>query len=144
MDKQPEIDIQRELDMLQGDKPTKVTIPRTKHQVGIGWLRKNTGRKVTSLLLNSRKDDKFEDTVFAKAAAYIVLNGYFKIAFFHWFLWRWYYYIKQYDDSQLLPIIECGKKKAPQIPYFLGMAYLNGLKDTVVAMKRERADTSHQ
>lgn len=142
MDKQPEIDIQRELDKLCDNKPTKITIPRTKHQVGIGWLKRNTSRKITSLLLNSRKDDKFEDTVFAKAASYIVLNGYFKITLFHWFLWRWYYYIRQYDEYQLLPIIECGKKKAPQIPYLLGMAYLNGLKDTVVAMKREEVSTS--
>mgnify|MGYP000113932552 FL=1 len=46
----------------------------------------------------------------SKCAAAIVLNGYWKILFFYWFLWRWFFYVMQYSDEELLPLIETGKK----------------------------------
>lgn len=45
-----------------------------------------------------------------KAAAIYTLNGLFKLHLCYWFRWRWFYYIRQYDDIQLQPILAEGKK----------------------------------
>lgn len=39
------------------------------------------------------------------------LNGYWKIKFLYPFLWRWFFYIKQYGDHELMKVIAVGKKK---------------------------------
>ncbi|WP_052340671.1 hypothetical protein [Bacteroides sp. 14(A)] len=57
----------------------------------ISWMRNRTRRKVTDIFLEEKEEDK----VSAKCAAALVLNGYFKIKFFYWLLWRWFYYVKQ-------------------------------------------------
>ena len=73
----------------------------------VEWMRNGTKRKVTHIMLTEKEDDK----VNSKCAAAIVLNGYWKILFFYWFLWRWFFYVMQYSDEELLPLIETGKKK---------------------------------
>lgn len=73
----------------------------------VAWMRNGTKRKVTHIMLTEKEDDK----VNSKCAAAIVLNGYWKILFFYWFLWRWFFYVMQYSDEELLPLIETGKKK---------------------------------
>ena len=72
----------------------------------VAWMRNGTKRKVTHIMLTEKEDDK----VNSKCAAAIVLNGYWKILFFYWFLWRWFFYVMQYSDEELLPLIETGKK----------------------------------
>lgn len=142
--KQPSLDIQRELDLLKEDKPTEVTIPYTNKTYKIGWLRHDTISKLTEMLNKKAKTPREEGLVFSKAMAFIVLNDYWKIRLFHPFLWRWYAYVKQYSDYQILPMIETAKKKAPQIPYFLGMTYLIGLKDSHATMSREEVERMHR
>lgn len=142
--KQPNLDIQRELDRLKNDKPSKVAIPNTKKVCKIDWIRRNTLSKLTSVLNQEGKNPKQEDVVFCKAMALLVLNDYWKILFFYPILWRWYAYIRQYSEYQILPIIEEAKKKVPQIPYLLGMTYLLGLKDTHATMTREEVEHLHR
>lgn len=72
----------------------------------IGWLRNRARRKLTDIVLNEKDDSK----VSSKCSAALVLNGYFKIKFFYWFLWRWFYYVMQYSDKELLPLVELCKK----------------------------------
>lgn len=75
-----------------------------------------------------------------KAAAIIILDGYWKLKFRYWFLWRWFYYVKQYDNIQLMPILETGKKKVPlQQFYFITMS-LTEAKDTLMRMRTEEAE----
>lgn len=141
--KQPTLDIQRELGLLAENTPEEVTIPYTNKKIRIGWMHNKTIRKITDVLNSKAKSPKDEDKVLCKAAALIVLNGYWKIKLFYPFLWRWYAYVKEYHDYQMLPIIETAKKKAPQIPYFLCMTYLTGLKDTLATMSREEVERMH-
>lgn len=142
--KQPTLDIQRELDLLAENTPTEVTIPYTKKVYKIGWMKNRTIRKITQVLNSKAKRPQDEDVVLCKAMALIVLNGYWKIRLFYPILWRWYAYVRQYSDYQILPIIETAKKKAPQIPYFLSMTYLTGLKDSLATMSREEVERMHR
>ena len=142
--KQPTLDIQRELDLLAEDIPTEVTIPYTKKVYKIGWIKNKTIRKITQVLNSKAESPNDEDVILCKAMALIVLNGYWKIRLFYPFLWRWFAYVKQYTDYQILPIIEVAKKKAPQIPYFLSMTYLTGLKDSLATMSREEVERMHR
>lgn len=142
--KQPSLDIQRELDLLAENTPTEVTIPYTKKVYKIGWMKNKTIRKITEVLNSKAKNPREEDLVLCKAMALIVLNGYWKIRLFYPILWRWFAYVKQYSDYQILPIIETAKKKAPQIPYYVSMTYLTGLKDSLATMSREEVERMHR
>ena len=132
------------MSLLAENTPEEVTIPYTNKKIKIGWMHHKTIRKITDVLNEKAKSAKDEDIVLCKAAALIVLNGYWKIKLFYPVLWRWYAYVKEYQDYQLLPIIEMAKKKAPQIPYFLGMTYLTGLKDSLATMSREEVERMHR
>jgi hypothetical protein len=142
--KQPKIDIQRELDACASDIPEVVIIPNTKKKIKLKWIKRGTNRKISNLLNSSDKSNKYEDTLLAKQAALIVLNGYFRIALFYPFLWRWYYYVKQYNDYQLYTIIDIGKKKVQQMPYLMAMTYLHGLNDVLMAMTRDEVNPSNR
>lgn len=142
--KQPTLDIQRELDRLAENIPTEVTIPYTNKTYKVGWLHHDTIRKITLVMNEKARKPEDEDKVLYKAMALIVLNGVWKIFFFYPILWRWFAYVKQYHDYQMLPIIELAKKKVPQIPYFLSMTYLTGLKDSHAAMSREEVERMHR
>lgn len=142
--KQPTLDIQRELDLLVENTPTEVAIPYTNKVYKIGWMHNKTIRKITELLNSKPRNARDEDLVLSKAMALIVLNGYWRIRLFYPILWRWYAYVKQYHDYQILPIIETAKKKAPQIPYYLSMTYLTGLKDSLATMSREEVERMHR
>lgn len=99
----------------------------------IGWLRNRARRKLTDIVLNEKDDSK----VSSKCSAALVLNGYFKIKFFYWFLWRWFYYVMQYSDKELLPLVELCKKKVQVEDYCIITISLTEMRDTIKAMTRE-------
>jgi hypothetical protein len=115
-----------------------VTIGKKKFKVG--WLKRGTLRKFTNIMLNRKDDLASESKVTCKLAAVVRLNGYWSIKFFYSFVWRWYYYIKQYNDDVLLPIIEEGKKKVQLQEYYTIMMLSQGLKDTHKTMTREEVN----
>ena len=98
---------EEQLNDIMENKPTLVELRGKK--ISIGWLKRGTIRKFTEIM--SKKDN--DDKVSCQAVAAIVLNGYWAIKFRWWFLWRWYFYIKQYGDDELGPIIAMAKKKIP-------------------------------
>lgn len=142
MKKQPEIDIQRELDALADDRPEIVPIPNTRRKVKVGWLKNETIRRLSKIQLSKRSDSRFERQIASRMAALIILNGFWKIKLFYPLLWRWYYYIRQYSDYQMLPIVETGKKKVVPIPSWLVMTYLQGFNDTLATMTRKEVAAS--
>lgn len=144
MQKQPDIDIQRVLDALADNKPEVVEIPNTKRKVKIGWLHNETIRRISALYLSKKDTSRYERQLSSRLAAFIVLNGYWRIKLFYPFLWRWYYYIRQYSDYQLLPIVETGKKKVTPIPSWLIMTYLQGFNDTLATMTRKEVAATRQ
>ena len=56
------------------------------------------------------------------------------------FLWRWFFYIKQYGDHELMKVIAVGKKKIPVEDYLTATIYLTAMKDTMMTMTKEEAE----
>ena len=105
--------------------------------VKIYWLGYFAIRKMTDVMINEKED---EQSVLCKCVAAIKLNGYWKIKFLWWFVWRWYFYVKQYTEQELLPIVECAKKKVPLEPYLTATILLTAMKDTAMQMTRKEAE----
>lgn len=156
---QPGAEAQKEYLSLINDDPTEVEILRTNKKYKIHWLKNGQLTKLSRLLLRKRSTEKkenettgidaldaiLEDNKLAcKAAAIYILNGYWKIRFRYWILWRWFYYIKQYDNLQLLPILSEGKKKVPLIQFFNSTTFLIGAKGTLMQMRTEEAERTLQ
>ena len=125
---------ERELSSIMNDEKTEVVFGKKK--VKVSWLKRATLRKYSSIMVENAE----ESQVTCKLAAVIRLNGYFRLKLFYPFLWRWYYYIKQYDDKVLLPLIAEGKKKVQLQEYYLIMMLSHDLRDTLQTMTREEAN----
>ena len=111
--------------------------------------------KLTRLLLHKKSIDEqkttgsevfdaiLEDTKLAcKAAAIIVLNGYWKLKFRYWYLWRWFYYVRQYDNIQLQKILEVGKKKVPLNQFYATIMSLTEAKDSLMRMRAKEVEAT--
>lgn len=152
---QPTIEEQRQYKSLENNTPTEVTIPRTRKKYLVHWLKHCQIEYLTKLLIRKQKtDDKDRNEndvnvldvissdakLSCKAAAIYTLNGLFKLHLYYWFRWRWFYYIKQYDDIQLQPILAEGKKKVPLMQFFAATTSLIGAKDTLLQMTMMEAE----
>lgn len=152
---QPTIEEQRQYKSLENNTPTEVTIPRTRKKYLVHWLKHCQIEYLTKLLIRKQKtDDKDRNEndvnvldvissdakLSCKAAAIYTLNGLFKLHLCYWFRWRWFYYIKQYDDIQLQPILAEGKKKVPLMQFFAATTSLIGAKDTLLQMTMMEAE----
>lgn len=111
-------------------------VPLRQKKKKISWMRRGTIRKFTDIMLKGGNDDK----VSCQAAAAVVLNGYWSIKFRWWYLWRWYYYVKQYTDSELGPLLVTAKKKIPFRDYLAVTILLTAMKDTMMQMTKAEAD----
>ncbi len=136
--RQPTIEEERLLNSVVEDEVSRVDVRGTTYK--LKYMRNATIRKITNVMLEDGDDSK----VSSKCAALMVLNGYFKIKFFYWFLWRWFYYVKQYLEIELHPLIDEGKKKVRAEDYYINTIFLIGMKDTMIAMTREEAERFRQ
>lgn len=84
----------------------------------VRWMHPATCDWVTSLMEREGNDNK----VLSQCAALIVLNGFWKSHLLYWLLWRWYYYVRQYNAQELTPLFETAQKKTAQVE---AVAYLN-------------------
>lgn len=134
----PSTEDEKELNDVAENTATEVKVRNRTYKVR--YLRNKTLRKMTEVMLADGDDSK----VSSKCAALIVLNGMFRITFFYWLLWRWFYYVKQYYDYELQPLINEGKKKVPVEAYYINTMLLIGMKDTVMAMTRKEAEHFRQ
>jgi len=150
---QPSVDAQREYTSIRDNDPTIVSILGTKKKYKIRWLKNGQIDKLSRLLIRKADTDNedgqkdspldaiIEDSkIGCKAAAIAILDGYWKIKFRYWFLWRWFYYIRQYDNDQLMPLLEVMKKKIPLTPFLMLSMCLTGAKATVMNMRTEEAE----
>ena len=150
---QPSLDIQQLYLSLISNDGEEVEILRTKKKYKIRWLKNGQLEKLTRLLLHKKTIDEekttgsevmdaiLEDAKLAcKAAAIIILDGYWKLKFRYWYLWRWFYYIKQYDNIQLSKILEVGKKKVPLQQFYSTIMSLTEAKDTLMRMRTEEVE----
>lgn len=152
---QPSVDSQLlYLSMINND-PDEVQILHTKKKYKIRWLKNGQLEALTRLLMrvNSKKKKKtsgndamdaiLEDSKLAcKAAAIITLDGFFKVRLWYWFRWRWFYFIRQYDNIQLQPILETGKKKVPLMQFYVTTTSLTEAKDSLMRMRKEEVEAT--
>jgi len=150
--KQPSVEEQREYLSLYDNTPTVVSVLGTKKKYKIYWIKNVQIEYLTRLLIRKGDtDDKdvekdafdkiLEDTkIGCKAAAISVLNGYWKLKFYYWFLWRWMYYIRQYDNAQLQPLLEEMKKKIPLTQFLMLTMCLTGVKGSLMSMRTEEVE----
>lgn len=113
------------------DKADEIMLRKKKCRVR--WMRNCTLRKVSDI----QHTEKDELKVNTKCVAAMLLNDYWKIRFFWPFLWRWFYYVKQYSDEELLPVIALCKKKVLVESYYAATILLTEMRDTVMQMSRE-------
>ena len=150
---QPSVESQRTYASIRDNDATVVQILGTKKKYKIRWAKNGQIDKLSRLLIRKADtDDKdgqsdnaldaiIDDTKLAcKAAAIYILDGYWKIKFRYWFLWRWFYYIRQYDNAQLQPILDEGKKKLPLMQFLMTTTSLTGAKGTLMSMRTEEAE----
>lgn len=107
----------------------------------IGWMHLGVGDWVSDLIANGN-----DNKVMAKAAALIVLNGFWRAHLWYWFLWRWFYYVKQYNAAELEPLFQMAQKKTAQeerTAYLSDMMLLTALSTTRKQMTMEEARHIH-
>lgn len=136
----PSLEDEKLLNDVMEDSVDEVSIKGTDKKYKIGWLKKGTMRKITSVALEDNKDDMLS----AKTSALIVLNNYWKIKFFYPILWRWFFYVKEYTDEQLSEILSVGKKKVPYIAFLTNTILVTGMRDTMMTMTKEEAERIRQ
>ena len=154
---QPSVESQRTYASLRDNDATVVSILGTKKKYRIRWLKNGQIDRLSRLLIRKGKTDNedgskdspidaiIEDSKLAcKAAAIYILDGYWKLKFRYWYLWRWFYYVRQYDNVQLQEILEEGKKKVPLTPFLLTTMSLTGARVTLMNMRTEEAERTLQ
>ena len=154
---QPSVESQRTYASMRDNDATVVGILGTKKTYKIRWLKNGQIERLSRLLIRKgATDDKdggndssldavIEDSKLAcKAAAIYILDGYWKLKFRYWYLWRWFYYIRQYDNVQLQELLEEGKKKVPLTQFLLTTMSLTGARATLMNMRTEEAEHTLQ
>lgn len=150
---QPSVEAQREYASIRDNDATVVSILGTKKKYKIRWLKNGQIEKLSRLLIRKAdtddEDGKHDNALDAiiddaklscKAAAIYILDGYWKLKFRYWFLWRWFYYIRQYDNVQLQELLETGKKKIPLLEFLTSTTLLTGARATLMTMRTEEVE----
>ena len=148
--KQPTIEDEKELQAINDDSVTVIEIPRSKKKFKIGYIKPYAQERFTKLILEAEpKEPNSELTALTdmskrsslvhRSAAMIILNNWYKIKLFYPILWRWMFYVKEYDQDQLLPIVIEGKKKIQLESYLINMGFLGMMMETKKLMTTKEA-----
>lgn len=150
---QPNTGSQRTYASIRDNDATVVEVLGTHKKYKIRWLKNGQIEKLSRLLIrkgdtdnedgakDNALDSVIEDTKIAcKASAIYILDGYWKLKFRYWWLWRWFYYVRQYDNVQLQGILDEGKKKVPLTPFLMTTMSLTGARATLMNMRTEEAE----
>ena len=123
---QPELVTRIALAQIEANKDDYVTIPGTKKRFKVGFLHDYTMQKITELLLareeiegiakNGSSDDVMRSAVkhpffSIKMVALAVLNSPLKIALIYPILWRWWAYVRKFNEAQMAIVTTSIKKK---------------------------------
>lgn len=134
--KQPTLDDERELESIVDNDKEYITIRG--RRFGFRDLNGWGLHKISRIMVKESED---ELSVGCKCLAAAHLNGYFKIKFLWWFLWRLYFYIRQYRDIEIAEAVALIKKKAVAAlaVYSLNTTLLIETRETVMKMNRAEA-----
>ncbi len=148
--RQPDIEQQREYVSLRDNSATTVRIRKKKYR--LRWAKNGQISKLSKLLINGKTAEENPSTedilndintsskLACKAAAVYILDGYWRLKLRYWYLWRWFYYIRQYDDTDLREVLEVGKKKVPLQQFCVTIMSLTEAKDTLMMMRTREAE----
>ena len=100
---------ERLLSSVINNKPDIVLIRGKKFKVH--WTHPSVDDWISDLLVEKGNNGK----VMSQAAALIMLNGFWKCHLFYWIVWRWYYYVRQYNALELMPLFEMAQKKTAAV-----------------------------
>lgn len=123
---QPELYTRVALAQIEANKPDYVTILGTKKRIKIGFLHDYTVQKITELLLEREemekvvKDGGFNATMreavkhpyfSIKMATLAVLNDPLKIVLFYPLKWRWWAFVRKFNEAQIASVTMAIQKK---------------------------------
>lgn len=143
---QPELATRIALAQIEASKVEEVTIPGRKRSLKISFLHDYTVQKITELLLDREElekvaregnaDDIMRSAVkhpyfSIKMAALAVLNTPFKIAVFYPLVWRWWAFVRRYNEMEIASVTTAiGKKNTAVLSDVLSSyAVLSGYED---------------
>ena len=123
---QPELATRIKLAQIEANRIEVVTIPGSRKKLKIGFLHDYTVQKITELLLEREEmeeaarsgdsDDVMNSVVrhpyfSIKMAALAVLNDPLKIALFYPLKWRWWAFVRKFNESQIASVTTAIQKK---------------------------------
>lgn len=136
---QPTIDIQKTYDDLLSREPEEVIFDGKK--LSIGWLHNGTVRKFSHVML--KEDDPWKRNT--KACACILLNRkhglmtWFLLWAWYWVYWRWLFYVKNIDQTEIMVVLDAAKKKIQSEPLMMATILATGMMDTLMTIARHEA-----
>lgn len=133
---------EKELNSIASDNSEPIKVRNNTFK--INGIKRGTLRFITNIMINTANSLREESTISCKVAAAVCLNNFFKLRLFHWFLWRWFYYIREYSDLELLPLVEYAKKKVELQEYLMITTLSIVLRDTQMMMTREEVSRMHR
>ena len=152
MEKKKVIDVQDAQEEQTELEYIDVLIPRTNktYKVRRPLMSSQLEALARLLIKNDQKELTAMDEVLGdgklacKAAAIYITPGFFRLKLKYWLLWRWFYYVRQYDNSQLQPILSAGNGSTPYIDFLKTMSILSNQKTTQMRMRAKEAEAVMQ
>lgn len=137
---QPSAEGERLLKSVTDNEKSVVVVRKKKFYVGS--LYNDTIDWISGILLKTGDNAETDRATRCKAAAAMTLNGYFRLRLFYWFLWRWYFYVRQYGDEELQPLFAEFTKKVSAMwaSYCINTISLTDARNTKMQMTREEAE----
>ncbi len=141
---QPTIDIQKTYDDLLSREPEEVIFDGKK--LSIGWLHNGTVRKFSHFML--KEDDPWKRNT--KACACILLNRkhglmtWFLLWAWYWVYWRWLFYVKNIDQTEIMVVLDAAKKKIQSEPLMMATILATGMMDTLMTIAAHEAGPAAQ
>lgn len=150
MSKQPDKFARAELEAIVSDRPLRVAVRGTRRSVKIRGIKPYTIERLTRLWVSrdlTRPDDSAstlrslcKDPYFNhKQAALFMLNGYARIRLLYGIVWRWWAYVRQWEEWQLTDVIVAAKKKIPLRAYWTNMALTADMRNDWMTMTAKEA-----
>lgn len=148
---QPTLEQRKEyLDIVE-NSVSVVPIKGTKRKVRLRWMKPYTIERITRVWIErdlaSVKVEKGSDVLkdlakepyFAfKEAALMILNNDIKIRLFYGLYWRWLAF--RYDETQMLDVIDEGKKKLPLMAHYGIIVYSLDTRTDMMKMTKKEAE----
>ena len=149
--KQPTLAERIEYDNVMSNSVTVVRIPGTRRSFRLRWIKPYTLERLTKVWLEREsaterinngaevlKDMAVEPYFAFKEAALIILNNDIKIRLFYRLFWR--HLARRYDETQIVPVIEAGKKNFPLMAHYGTMVYSMDMRTDMMKMTKKEAE----